>query len=112
MNFVEDKNPKDVRGETPLHKAAENGYLDICKIILEDPSVDDKNPKCLKIWDMDYCRDFKGETPLHLAAKDGYLEICQLMIIYIENKSPKRNDGKTPGQLAHKKHCYSSYQDT
>ena len=61
---------------------------------------------------MDYCRDFKGETPLHLAAKDGYLEICQLMITYIENKSPKRNDGKTPGQLAHKKHCYSSYQDT
>ena len=112
MDCVEDKNPKDGDGETPLHKAAENGYLDICKMILKDPSVRDKNPRCLRSWDRDYCRDFKGETPLHLAAKSGYLEICQLIITYIRNKSPKRNDGKSPGQLAHKKYCHGSYQDS
>ena len=109
MDCVEDKNPKDSNGETPLHRAAESGHLDICKLILENPSVKDKNPKCLKSWDREYCRDLKGETPLHLAAKGRHLTICQLILTYTNNKSPKRTDGKTPGQLAHK-HC-SGYYD-
>ena len=110
MDCVADKNPKDFDGKTPLHIAAENGHLDICTLILENPSVEDKNPKCFKSWDREYCRDFKGETPLHLAAKGRHLEICQLIISYTKDKSPKRTDGKTPGQLAHKK-CYGYYDN-
>ena len=109
MDCVEDKNPKDLNGETPLHRAAESGHLDICKLILENPSVKDKNPKCLKSWDRESGRNFKGQTPLHLAAKGRHLEICKVIMNFTKNKSPKRTDGKTPGQLAHK-HC-SGYYD-
>ena len=46
---------------------------------------------------------------LHLAAKGRHLTICQLILKHTNKKSPKRTDGKTPGQLAHK-HC-SGYYD-
>ena len=110
MDCVADKNPKDFDGKTPLHEAAENGHFNICKLILENPSVEDKNPKCFKSWDREYCRDFRGETPLHLAAKSRHLSICQLIITHTKNKSPKRTDGKTPGQLAHK-NCFGYYEN-
>lgn len=62
-------------------------------MILQDPSVKDKNPKRGKSW----LQGYKGETPLHLAAKDGHLEICQLLIIFTVDKSPKMTNGTTPG---------------
>ena len=98
---TEDKNPRDVDGQTPLHIAAENGCLDICELILKNPDVKDKNPRLGNRW----VRDFKGETPLHLAAKGGHLEVCQLILTYAEDKNPKRSDGMTPGQMAHKHDC-------
>ena len=110
MDYVEDKNPKDSNGVTPLHRAAESCHLDICKLILENPSVKDKNPKCLKSWDREQGRNFKGETPLHLAAKGRHFEICKIIISYTKNKSPKRTDGKTPGQFAHK-NCFGYYEN-
>ena len=45
MDVVEDKNPKDQFGKTPLHWAAGNGHTLICKMILDE--VEDKNPKDL-----------------------------------------------------------------
>ena len=33
---VEDKNPRDCLGMTPLHVAAQRGHLDICKIIMQE----------------------------------------------------------------------------
>ena len=98
---TEDKNPRDVDGQTPLHIAAENGCLDICELILKNPDVKDKNPRLGNRW----VRDLKGETPLHLAAKGGHLEVCQLILTYAEDKNPKRSDGMTPGQMAHKHDC-------
>ena len=45
MDVIEDKNPKDPFGKTPLHWAARNGHKTICKMIMDE--VEDKNPKDL-----------------------------------------------------------------
>ena len=66
INNVEDKNPKNVDGETPLHYAVEGGFLEICKLIIE--KVIDKNPK-------DEC----GITPLDHAVTTGNLAIFKLI---------------------------------
>ena len=60
----EDKNPKNIDGETPLHWATQKGHLDICDLILNN--VNDKNPK-----------DYSGITPLHIAAEHGSLQLVQ-----------------------------------
>ena len=60
----EDKNPKDLYGETPLHWASEKGHLDICDLILNN--INDKNPK-----------DNTGRTPLHIAADHGNSTLYQ-----------------------------------
>ena len=54
LEKVDDKNPADENGDTPLHRAAEDGQTDICRLILQN--VEDKHPK-------NSC----GETPLELA---------------------------------------------
>ena len=58
MDQVEDKNPKNFKGVTPLHEAALVGSEKICEMILE--VVENKNPE-----------DEKGITPLHQAAYKG-----------------------------------------
>merc|ERR1712113_181660 len=69
--------------ETPLHAAAKNDHLAVCKLIIE--SAIEKNPK-----------DSFGRTPLHLAAMHGRFEICQLILDQIDNKSPVDNWKRTP----------------
>ena len=64
MAKVDDKNPKDNNGETPLHYAAENGHLAVCQYIMEE--VDDKNPK-----------NNSGHTAFQLAAQNGHWLVCQ-----------------------------------
>ena len=57
MEKVKDKNPSNPQnGRTPLHYAALNGHLKICRLIRAN--VKDKNPE-----------DFKGVTPHALARK-------------------------------------------
>ena len=36
IECVDNKNPKDEYGETPLHEAADNGHYEICKLIIEN----------------------------------------------------------------------------
>ena len=50
---------------SPLHIAAENGHLMICKLIIEN--VKEKNPACND-----------GETPLYLAVKNNHLNILNV----------------------------------
>ena len=66
-NKVEDKNPAENDGTTPLHYAAGNGHWEVCQLIVDH--VQDKNP-----------RDDHGVTPLHLAAGNGHWKICQLIV--------------------------------
>ena len=59
---TEDKNPPSVfNGFTPLHGAAKNGHLDVCKLIMKN--IDDKNP-----------RSHSGKTPLSLAVKNKHFK--------------------------------------
>ena len=65
---IVDKNPKDNSNWTPLHKAAGNGHVEVCKLILE--KVEDKNPHALN-----------GRTPLHVAAGEGHFEVIKNELI-------------------------------
>merc|ERR1712038_135966 len=81
---------------TPLHEAAKNGHLEICKLIMD--TIDDKNPAIRT-------RRKDGWTPLHEAAENGHLEVWRLIIDNTENKNPICNregnsEGVTPMQLA------------
>lgn len=59
---VQDKNPSNNIRKTPLHWAAENGNLALCKLIVTN--VEEKNPQ-----------DIYQNTPLHYAATSGHLEV-------------------------------------
>ena len=41
MDKIKDKNPADLKGRTPLHIAAKNGYLAVCELILDE--LEDRN---------------------------------------------------------------------
>ena len=84
---ISDKNPSDINGKTPLHDAAKNEYLDICKLIIGN--VEDKNPSCRK-----------GFTPLHWAARKGNVDLCKFIIANIDDANPLTNDGQTPRNFA------------
>ena len=72
----------DIRKGTPLHFAAHNGHLEVCKLIMDN--IADKNPA-----------NREGETPFLFAAKKGQLAVCQLMIENLSDKNPCDRDGKT-----------------
>ena len=80
---VEDKEPKDNNGRTPLHHAAKYGHLEVCKLIIGE--IEDKNPT-----------DTAGWTPLHCAAQNGYEEIYNLIASQVVDKNPRASDGTTP----------------
>lgn len=122
-----DKNPTVVprvsvtNSVTLFHLAAENGEIELCKLII--PHINVKNPKNSNGWTplhfaakkghIEICRLIlntltedknpkchHGATPLHLAARYGHLEICKLLIENIQEKNPRSFCGKSPLQLA------------
>ena len=92
---LENKNPGDDKGVTPLHVAARCGKEDVCKFLMDN--LVDKNPQANN-----------GITPLHEAASYGCLDVCKLIIKnrdvnmgkyflkYVGNKNPSDNSGQTP----------------
>ena len=56
LKSVKDKNPRDDSGLTPLHMAANKGYLEICKLLMK--GLSNKNP----------ASDDGQHTPLHFAS--------------------------------------------
>ena len=66
-----------------LHLAAENGHLEVCKLIID--KVNDKNPE-----------NEDGQTPLHEAAKGGHLEVCRLLMKSVTNIDPVNGHGEMP----------------
>ena len=63
---LEDKNPKDRYGHTPLHHAVKRGSYEICQFIT-------KNTQNLESLDV------LGNTPLKLAEARGSKEISKLL---------------------------------
>ena len=88
LDEVNDKNPKDKDGTTPLHWAANKGHFEIFKLIME--SADEKSPV-----------DNHGDTLLHYAADAGHFDVCKhILIKNVTNKSHLNNVGKTPKDFA------------
>ena len=84
---------------TPLHLAAKNGNLSICKLIINH--VLDKNPTASNIdLEVELTEQRIGTrdqwTPLHLAAYNGHFSVCELIINNISRKNPKDDNGWTP----------------
>jgi ankyrin repeat protein len=70
-------------GGTPLHVAADRGYLRIVKFLLKHGA----NPNMKN----DY-----GNTPLHDAAAFGHREVVKLLLEHGANPNIRDNDGYTP----------------
>ena len=77
-----------------LHWAADNGYFDIVKYLVD--ITEDKNP-----------RDKNGNRPLHYAAKQGHFNTLKYLVdkevksriagLYkINDRNPRNNEGYTP----------------
>ena len=92
LKHLQDKNSKlDYLDGTPLHIAAIDGHISVCKLIMKQFAKNncEKNP-----------RDNDGLTTFHFAAFHGRLEICELFMNTIRNKHPRTNKGDTPLHLA------------
>jgi ankyrin repeat protein len=74
-------------GFTPLHIAVSKGYLDMCKMLLEQKA--------------DVCaHDNSGNTPLHLAASGDHLEISRILLKYNADINSQTHHRSTPLLLA------------
>ena len=77
LEVIDEANPPDSMGWTPLHEAADQGHLEIVKLIMS--RVENKNPPINKY----------ETTPLHYASEKGHFEICKLIIESLEDKNPR-----------------------
>ena len=75
---LEDKNPKDELGYTPLHVAAEKGHWRVVNFYKD--FLADMNPRAGQTW---YER-----TPLHCAATNGDVKIVKLLVSFVEDINP------------------------
>ena len=74
-------------GQTPLHLAAKNGHLEICRLILAN--VNDKNPV-----------NHDGETPSQLAAYHGHLPVMELIKSALSKKGLIKKAQNVPAMMA------------
>ena len=72
---------------SPLHVAAGQGNLGLCKYIFE--KTKNVQPRIKWKW-----------TALHVAAKRGHEEICEFVMENLEDKNPSDQTGKTPFHYA------------
>ena len=80
---VNDVEPRDGYGNTPLHYAAMFGNLEICQKIIgniKDAHLKNEDEK----------------TPLHFAAENSHSEVCKLILERVSDKNPKDCEGITP----------------
>ncbi|TYZ64880.1 hypothetical protein PybrP1_001103 [[Pythium] brassicae (nom. inval.)] len=65
---------RDASGNTPLHYAAEGGYLSLCKLLLDNGAHINAQNK-------------SGETPLHFAISSSHQDVCSY---FVRNKADVR----------------------
>ena len=59
-------------GETPLHKAAERGHLDVVRVLVSEFKAN--------VNVLGSSGDMKGDAPLHKAAAEGHLDVVRVLI--------------------------------
>jgi ankyrin repeat protein len=74
----------DGYGNTPLHKAAIHGHIEVVKLLLREHSADVNR------------KNVDGYTPLHLAALIGHLEEVRVLLEHSADSNLKNADGDTP----------------
>ena len=76
---------------TPIHMAAQNGYLSICELLIN--WIETTYPD-----DIEYANaeNADGNTPLHLAASYGHLAVCQFLVEKVEHTNGENVFGATP----------------
>ena len=83
---LENKNPKDEYGRTPLHFAAEYGHLNIVELYNEQLS--NVHPKANS--------NLQNITPIHCAVKTGQSEVVEYLLNFLdEDKNPALSNGMT-----------------
>lgn len=110
----------DNTGDTPLHKASQEGNIEIVKILLRAGASVDKTDnggvtplfcaaenghidvvKALLNKDANVNLENEyGDTPLHAAAEDGNIEIVRALLKTGAIVDKENNDGKTPLSIA------------
>ena len=127
LEVTEDKCPRNVRGQTPMHLAVEAGYIDVLQLFHKsvkehrNPS-DNAGVNLLHIsaekghldifkylFKLEQSKtkknpqDANGITPLHLAAENGHIDIVTMILdSNVQDKSPKDGMNRLPIHLAAK----------
>ena len=75
-----------IYGWTPLHRAAREGRLDACRLLVDEGA--NVNATNVDDW-----------SPLHLAAQMGHVDVCRALIRAGANVNATNNDDRTPLDL-------------
>ena len=79
--------PRSIVGETALHRAAREGDLDACRLLVEEGAIID-------------ARCEQGYTPLHAAAAEGKVDICTLLLEMGADPEVAGKFGRRPQDVA------------
>jgi ankyrin repeat protein len=74
----------DGYGNTPLHRAAMYGHIEVVKLLLQEHSAEVN------------LKNIDGYTPLHLAALIGHLEEVRVLLEHSADSNLKNAGGDTP----------------
>ncbi|MDH5763425.1 MAG: ankyrin repeat domain-containing protein [Nitrospinota bacterium] len=82
LNEGANPNQTDETGQTPLHRAAEIGYLGVAEVLLNKGAQVN-------------LQDNEGQTPLHLASRKGYTAMMDLLLAHKAEINIKDKYGRT-----------------
>lgn len=94
-----DPNTLDINGNTPLHLAADKGYIECLKLLLA------KSNKTINLKSKS-----KQSTALHMAAENGYTECVQILLHTGSSHSVVNDKDQTALHLAAKAQCAESVE--
>ena len=85
--YTFNKNPRDQHGWTPLHFAAQNGHLRVCKLIWSNFSQSNA-------YSCDPYDNF-GNTPFKLATQFGHEEVKTAILEFIRSAQKRKSTEET-----------------
>jgi ankyrin repeat protein len=91
---------RDNEGNSPLHTAALNGYLNIANLIIENDENDGNN--------LLYSKNDQNNTPLEMSCRNGHLEVSKSLISFYSIDSTIDNNEVTLN-LNQEKKCQDNF---